>query len=119
MPSAGSALRTLLRNLDLAGTLSVENPAVTPFSLSGQRSNPVPADWRVRFGDAYRTELQEWITSLGQGQPQGPNAWDGYAAISVAESVVQLPSNYLRGLGGRSRLGGGQRPSAGSRRRPG
>ena len=32
------------------GTVSVENPALTPISHSGQRSNHVPADWRIRFG---------------------------------------------------------------------
>jgi myo-inositol 2-dehydrogenase / D-chiro-inositol 1-dehydrogenase len=52
------------------GTVSVENPALTPISLNGQRGNPVPADWRTRFGDAYRAELQAWITSLGPVCPK-------------------------------------------------
>jgi hypothetical protein len=28
----------------------VENPALTPISHCGQRSNSVPAEWRIRFG---------------------------------------------------------------------
>jgi myo-inositol 2-dehydrogenase/D-chiro-inositol 1-dehydrogenase len=79
-----------------SGTISVENPAVTPISLAGNRSNPVPADWLIRFGDAYRNELQEWIASLIKGELEGPSAWDGYAAISVAESAVASLKSWAR-----------------------
>jgi myo-inositol 2-dehydrogenase/D-chiro-inositol 1-dehydrogenase len=71
-----------------AGTIAVQNPALTAVSGDGLRREVVPADWRIRFGDAYRAELQSWIAGLAEGEITGPGAWDGYAAISVAASAV-------------------------------
>ena len=36
----------------------------------------------------HRGELHEWVDVLTSGVADGPSAWDGYAAISVAESAV-------------------------------
>ncbi|MEP5515124.1 MAG: Gfo/Idh/MocA family oxidoreductase, partial [Bauldia litoralis] len=45
-----------------------------------------PADWRPRFAEAYRVELQAWIDAAAGGPPAGASAWDGYAATAVAEA---------------------------------
>ncbi len=70
------------------GVVQLENPAVTPLSVDGARRVPVPADWRARFAEAYRIELQEWVNGLAGDRVAGPNAWDGYAAAAVADSAV-------------------------------
>ncbi len=49
------------------------------------RREPVARDWRDRFAAAYRAELRAWI----DGEPGGPDAWDGYAATAVAEACVE------------------------------
>ncbi len=45
-----------------------------------------PEDWRPRFVEAYRAELQAWIDSVAGGPPAGASAWDGYAATAIAEA---------------------------------
>lgn len=70
------------------GTVSLDTPASGAVTLAGVRSTPVPADWRERFAEAYRRELQEWVDGVAAGRPAGPTAWDGYAAAAVAEACV-------------------------------
>jgi myo-inositol 2-dehydrogenase/D-chiro-inositol 1-dehydrogenase len=70
------------------GAVSLDLPATGALTRDGQRAQAVPADWRVRFGGAYREELQDWVDSVHAGAARGPSAWDGYAAAAVAESCV-------------------------------
>jgi myo-inositol 2-dehydrogenase/D-chiro-inositol 1-dehydrogenase len=73
------------------GTVALDNPRTTVVLGDGRRGEAVPADWRVRFGQAYQDELQAWISALAAGQAVAPgasDAWDGYAAIAVAETAV-------------------------------
>lgn len=70
------------------GTVSLDNPRTTVVIGTGSRSEQVPADWRERFGPAYRVELQAWISGLAAGRVDGPSTWDGYAATAIAESAV-------------------------------
>jgi myo-inositol 2-dehydrogenase/D-chiro-inositol 1-dehydrogenase len=50
----------------------------------------VPADWRERFALSYDVELREWVdTVVAGGPPQGPGAWDGYAAQVVSDAALQ------------------------------
>ena len=47
------------------------------------------ADWRPRFADAYRLELQAWIDALAAGAPTPlATARDGLVATAVAEAVI-------------------------------
>jgi myo-inositol 2-dehydrogenase/D-chiro-inositol 1-dehydrogenase len=55
----------------------------------GRHHGPIPADFQERFGGAYQSELQEWVTGVLSGEVAGPSAWDGYATTAVAESCVQ------------------------------
>ena len=70
------------------GTTSLNTPSTSTLTHEGQRIQPVPTDWQVRFGPAYVAELQEWVDGLRAGVVGGPSAWDGYAATAVAESCV-------------------------------
>lgn len=45
-------------------------------------------DWRGRFADAYRIELQAWIDAIAIGGAAGASAWDGYAATAVADAAL-------------------------------
>ena len=78
------------------GVASLDNPTTGALIRSGARSEPVPADWRMRFDDAYLVELQDWINGLEKGAVRGPSAWDGYAATAVAESCVASLENGLK-----------------------
>jgi myo-inositol 2-dehydrogenase/D-chiro-inositol 1-dehydrogenase len=70
------------------GTVSLDLPVTGAVTVAGARSTPVPADWRPRFADAYRRELQDWVDGLAAGRATGPGAWDGYAAAAVAQACV-------------------------------
>ena len=56
----------------------------------------VAKDFRVRFADAYRIELQSWVDAIHRwrsdpsgGEPiSGPDGWDGYRAAVITEAVV-------------------------------
>jgi myo-inositol 2-dehydrogenase/D-chiro-inositol 1-dehydrogenase len=78
------------------GVASLDNPTTGALTRSGARSEPVPADWQVRFGDAYLVELQDWVNGLATGAARGPSAWDGYAATAVAQSCVASLQSGLR-----------------------
>jgi myo-inositol 2-dehydrogenase/D-chiro-inositol 1-dehydrogenase len=70
------------------GTVSLRSPARSELNVDLRQSTPYPADWRPRFEDAYRLELQAWIRSISSGEPAGASAWDGYAAAVIAEAAV-------------------------------
>jgi myo-inositol 2-dehydrogenase / D-chiro-inositol 1-dehydrogenase len=42
-----------------------------------------------RFGPAYHVELQRWVDAAKRGTIDGPDAWDGYAAVAVCEAGVE------------------------------
>jgi myo-inositol 2-dehydrogenase/D-chiro-inositol 1-dehydrogenase len=48
----------------------------------------VEEDWLQRFQEAYVIELRRWIASLGNGNLSGPDAWDGYASLVVADACI-------------------------------
>ena len=53
------------------------------------RSTGHAADWRPRFADAYRIELQAWVHSVLAGEPTPlATGRDGVAASAVAEAVI-------------------------------
>jgi myo-inositol 2-dehydrogenase/D-chiro-inositol 1-dehydrogenase len=71
------------------GTVSLA-PA-PPFALrqAGLSGYPVEEDWRPRFADAYRIQLQEWVAAITSGESSpGSTAWDGYAASFTAAAAL-------------------------------
>ncbi|HUZ19784.1 MAG TPA: Gfo/Idh/MocA family oxidoreductase [Acidimicrobiales bacterium] len=71
------------------GTASLEIPTANVVTTAGARSQPVPVDWRLRFGAAYLEELQHFVDAVRAGGVAGPSSYDGYAATAVAESCVR------------------------------
>ena len=71
------------------GTLALGNPARVVADLEGRRFAAHPPDWRPRFADAYRLQLQAWIDAVAAGAPPPlATAAEGLTAIAVAEAVI-------------------------------
>ena len=71
------------------GTVALANPVRVVTDTDRQRSTGYPEDWRPRFADAYRLELQAWVDAVAAGRPAPlPTAWDGLIADVVAEAVI-------------------------------
>jgi len=69
---------------------AMNNPATTVVDAAGRTGSAYPADWRPRFRDAYRLELQAWITALRTGAPSPlASALDGLTATAVAMAAIQ------------------------------
>ena len=74
-------------------------PTARVVGRSGLKvSQDFPPDWRGRFAEAYRRELQTWVNAISRwrlgnvesavGPVDGPDAWDGYRAAIVAQTVL-------------------------------
>lgn len=71
-----------------AGTIRVA-PADAPVVRKRRyASYPVEGDWLERFPSAYVIEMQRWIEDLHNERLTGPDAWDGYISLLVAESCI-------------------------------
>lgn len=64
------------------------SPSVS-VSLDFRESGVREADFTVRFGDAYRRELEAWALDAVEGVVNGPNAWDGYRASAVTDACLE------------------------------
>ena len=71
------------------GTVSLVAPHDVTVLHDGVGGHAFAADFRPRFAQAYRLELQAWIDSLRGGPPVGASAWDGYAATAAALAGVR------------------------------
>jgi myo-inositol 2-dehydrogenase/D-chiro-inositol 1-dehydrogenase len=72
------------------GTVLLDSPPPTLRRSTGQSARALPVDWRVRFAEAYRLELQDWVDGVAADDPaRGASAWDGYAATQVAEAGIR------------------------------
>ncbi|HEV3495462.1 MAG TPA: Gfo/Idh/MocA family oxidoreductase [Actinomycetes bacterium] len=72
-----------------AGTVALGELGGVQVRHEGQIQSPIPTDYRERFGAAYQSELQEWVSGVLKGEVTGPSAWDGYATTAVAEAAVE------------------------------
>jgi len=73
------------------GTAALDAPAPTQLRRDFAAGRGLAADWRPRFAEAYRRELQDWVDGLrgpGGGSSTLATAWDGFAATAVAEAGV-------------------------------
>jgi myo-inositol 2-dehydrogenase/D-chiro-inositol 1-dehydrogenase len=72
-----------------AGAAALANPAHTVAALGRRRATSYPSDWRPRFADAYRIELQAWVDAVRGGDaPQLADARAGLRATRVAEAAT-------------------------------
>jgi predicted dehydrogenase len=71
------------------GTVALTDPARVVADADRRRATGYPADWRPRFADAYRLELQAWVDAVVAGRPAPlATARDGLVATAVAEAVI-------------------------------
>jgi myo-inositol 2-dehydrogenase/D-chiro-inositol 1-dehydrogenase len=71
------------------GSATAQAPASEVLCLDGTERRPLSSDFRQRFADAYRLELASWVDSVRRCRPAGPSAWDGHAAILLAEACIR------------------------------
>ena len=77
------------------GTVNLPDPYAVVKRANASRSFPILTDWKDRFIEAYDIELTHWVKTLEEkGAPDGPSAWDGYAACVAADAL-----NRSRGTG--------------------
>ena len=57
--------------------------------IDGQRRVDIGTDWFARFAQAYRSEIDAWVTAARTGGATGPTARDGLAAQQVVEAILQ------------------------------
>ena len=73
-----------------AGGTATTGPAPAPLVRRGGVAGHSPdADWLAHFAGAYVAEVQAWAAVSRKGEQSGPNAWDGLAALVVAEAALE------------------------------
>ena len=71
------------------GTVALDAPAAVLLRQGFTGGRTIAGDWRPRFAEAYRRELQDWVDAITQARPStSASAWDGYAATVVATAGV-------------------------------
>ena len=70
------------------GAISLASPVASHVRRAGAERWRYAADWRPRFAEAYRLQIQDWIASIRAGRPSttAASAWDGYVASAIAEA---------------------------------
>ena len=72
------------------GTVVLDTPRATVTRYNGAVARTLPPDWRPRFAEAYRRELQDWVNGVVEGDPaRAASAWDGYVATVVAQAGIR------------------------------
>jgi myo-inositol 2-dehydrogenase / D-chiro-inositol 1-dehydrogenase len=71
------------------GTIILTAPHDVATAHSASQAFAFPNDWRPRFANAYRAELQAWTKAMSSGTAAGASAWDGYVATAVAAAGVE------------------------------
>jgi myo-inositol 2-dehydrogenase / D-chiro-inositol 1-dehydrogenase len=81
---------------EVAINVTAESGSIGSDGLSGTITRQkqivaqaVDPDWLVRFDLAYRTEAQTWIQSLMENEVTGPNTWDGYISMVIADACIR------------------------------
>ncbi len=85
-----------------SGTIELAPTALVVMRADLAVSQSVDPDFRERFAEAYRRELQTWVEAIshwrsGQaknplGPVNGPDAWDGYRVAVISKAVLNSMS---------------------------
>jgi myo-inositol 2-dehydrogenase/D-chiro-inositol 1-dehydrogenase len=70
------------------GTVQTAPPAGAVVRRDRASSQRIENNWLERFHTAYVTEMQQWVESLRNGRPAGPDAWAGYASLVAADACL-------------------------------
>ena len=71
------------------GTVGLDPRPATTLRAKGHDGFRTPADWRPRFRQAYRAQLEAWTAGILTQTPSGSTAWDGYMAMLVTKACLQ------------------------------
>lgn len=71
------------------GTIGLDMPAEFVVRRDRGAVVDVATDWRDRFAEAYRRQLQDWVDGIRTDEQRGASAWDGYAATAVATAAIE------------------------------
>jgi predicted dehydrogenase len=73
------------------GTLQVGYLQQTPLVslMQSQRSHDVVTHWLSRFTEAYRREMTDFVSSIGEGRPPAVSGRDGRQSVAIAEAAVE------------------------------
>lgn len=72
------------------GAAEMSDGSFVTTAMGRHRGHGLPEQWLGRFQEAYRLQLQAWITHLQTGSPMpGASTWDGYVGTVVADLAVQ------------------------------
>jgi len=72
------------------GAAEMADGAYVTSSRALHRGHGLPKQWLGRFQEAYRLQLQAWITSLEEGTvPPGASTWDGFVDAVVATRAIE------------------------------
>lgn len=72
-----------------SGTIRLGDQHLVERTGTIGRHHVLTMDHNERFGAAFVTEVQEWITAVAQGRHTGSTSWDGYAAACVCDAGVK------------------------------
>ncbi|MBX2998853.1 MAG: Gfo/Idh/MocA family oxidoreductase [Caldilineaceae bacterium] len=102
MSFAGGGMAVIEMNVDagygyeVAINVTAESGSIGADGLSSaivrrqqSAAQAIDPDWLARFDLAYRTEAQTWIQSASQGAVTGPNTWDGYISMVIADACIR------------------------------
>jgi myo-inositol 2-dehydrogenase / D-chiro-inositol 1-dehydrogenase len=70
------------------GAVHIAPASSTVVYQERNRFQRIEGHWLDRFRTAYVTEMEQWIRSIADRRPSGPDAWDGYIGIIAAEGCV-------------------------------
>lgn len=87
---AGYGYDVRLEVVGSRGTLALADPALLVRTRDLHRASDYPVDWRPRFAEAYRAELQAWVDAVvtGVAAPDLATAEDGLRAAEAARAAV-------------------------------
>ena len=72
------------------GAVSLAEPVRLVTDHDGRHSTAYPPDWRPRFAEAYRLELEAWVDAIREGASSSlASAREGLAATVVAEAAIE------------------------------
>ena len=71
------------------GVAEMGDGAFVTTMQARHQGHALPAQWLGRFQEAYRLQLQGWITHLATGSPMpGASVWDGYVDTVTANAAI-------------------------------
>lgn len=72
------------------GAADMADGSFVTTSRALHRGHDLPQQWLGRFQEAYRLQLQAWITHLLEGGPlPGASTWDGYVGAVVSTRAIE------------------------------